>query len=296
MALPVGQISASDVNIELARSSTNLMTLDEQPVRALAQAPSGTISFQNLQGKSSGPVRKTIYVPYSAPANNVSITSTHPQISPQYVAGNTDIVVQVASGVVVGSATGDFAMAVSGFNTADTITINNQGYIVGAGGGGGAGSTSYGTGGGGGSGGWALNVSGLTTPGVTIDNTGMIAGGGGGGGGGGGAQWARPRPRPQGGPINFLVAGGNGGGGQGEVGGSPGGSFYGAGGGGGGQPYPFGAAGSGGPGGGWGSPGAPGGNAPQRSGGGGGAGGGYLYALGKPVTWINTGTRYGTTA
>ena len=307
MPLPVSQIAADQINLELQRPSTNELSLDETPVRGLAQRlradfPAGTISFQDFHGKALS-TRRTINVPYAAPANNVSITTTNPVISPQYVAGETDIVVQVASGVVIGSSTGDFAMSVSGFHTADTVTINNEGYIVGAGGGGGGGGVGLQPGGGGGGGGWALNVSGINTPTININNTGMIAGGGGGGGGGGGAQHSTPRPIPQRGPIVNRHSGGAGGGGAGQVGGgtpgqngaNPGGFNY-WGWGGSGAIYPFGRTGGGGQGGTWGTPGNPGGSAPQQGGGGGGAGGGYIYALGKPVNWINTGTVYGPTA
>jgi hypothetical protein len=142
-----------------------------------------------------------------------------------YVAGKTDIVLNITSTGVVGSASvGTPALNISGFATGDTVRINNAGYIIGVGGAGGAGGYYFqpsiccncftgpsgppqitpptsGTGGG-----IALS----TTFSVTINNTGTIGGGGGGGGGGAGA------------PFNQFAYGG----------------FYGGGGGGGGGYYP----------------------------------------------------------
>lgn len=295
MALPTGAIGASDINVELARPATNLLTMDETPVRTLAQVPSGTISFQNLQGKSSGPVRKTINVPLSGDQYNITITSSYPAIAPEYVAGTSDIVLQVAPGAVIGSGgPGAYAMTISGFNPEDTLVLNNQGYIVGSGGYGGGGGSGAGNpttpyGGGGQPGGHALNVAGIQTPNISINNQGVIGGGGGGGGGGAGATSTNPRPSRQGGPYNYGVGGGGGGQGGGRIGydllyGGPGG---------GGSPYRYGTTGGGGAGGPLGNGGGGGGPSPRGPGGGGGAGGNYINTQGKSVVWINTGQLYG---
>jgi len=53
MTTPSGTIKASDVNIELGKSSTALMSLNAADVRALAGVSSGQISYNNLRGKSS---------------------------------------------------------------------------------------------------------------------------------------------------------------------------------------------------------------------------------------------------
>jgi hypothetical protein len=55
MPTPTGTISMSDVNVELGRSSTTTISLNETVVRTLAGVASGTISMNDLRGKSSGP-------------------------------------------------------------------------------------------------------------------------------------------------------------------------------------------------------------------------------------------------
>ena len=53
MVLPTGTISMSQVNTELGRSSTASINLNETAVRTLAGVASGTISMNDLRGKSS---------------------------------------------------------------------------------------------------------------------------------------------------------------------------------------------------------------------------------------------------
>jgi hypothetical protein len=54
MTLPSsGQISMNDVNVELDRSGTTTISLNDADVRALAGVPSGQISLSNLYGKSN---------------------------------------------------------------------------------------------------------------------------------------------------------------------------------------------------------------------------------------------------
>lgn len=55
MALPTGTITMSDVNVELGKSPTALISLNDADVRSLAGVASGTISMDDLRGKSAGP-------------------------------------------------------------------------------------------------------------------------------------------------------------------------------------------------------------------------------------------------
>ena len=52
MVLPTGTISMANVNVELGRSSTATISLNETAVRSLAGVASGTISMNDLRGKS----------------------------------------------------------------------------------------------------------------------------------------------------------------------------------------------------------------------------------------------------
>ena len=62
MPLPTGTISLSDVNIELGRAATASINLNESPVRALAGISSGTISMNDLRGKSASRVMSVLII------------------------------------------------------------------------------------------------------------------------------------------------------------------------------------------------------------------------------------------
>lgn len=138
-----------------------------------------------------------------------------------YSAGNSDITVTVNSGVYLYStSTGGYGLNLSGGTAGDTLTIVNNGYIMGMGGAGGGyvgGSTARP----GSAGGPAINF-GFSLSGATVTNTsGYIGGGGGGGasgpnnsggyvgGAGGGAGGGKGGSNDQSGPGAY---GGNGGG------------------------------------------------------------------------------------
>jgi hypothetical protein len=53
MPTPTGTIKASDINIELGRSASAQLSLNDSGVRGLAGVPSGQISYNNLRGKSN---------------------------------------------------------------------------------------------------------------------------------------------------------------------------------------------------------------------------------------------------
>lgn len=293
MTTPSGQISLNDVNVELGLAGTTTISMNQANVRALAGVPSGAISMQNLQNKSS---RVSASATISANTSNYTLNTAK---APGYVAGKTDMVLNINSGVIVSSSsTGTAALIVdTSWNAADTVRINNSGVILGRGGNGGAGA--YVTPGStGGSGGLALQVQRA----LTMNNLNRISGGGGGGGGGGLAV-----------AVYIDAAGGGGGGGIGVSSGGSGtaGSANGAAGtlttnGGGGSgasnsyttgepPVTYVATGgAGGVGGTYGANGAGGnpGSPSNRLPGPGGPAGGAITGNGN-ITYINTGTRNG---
>ena len=251
---------------------------------------SGTIAIGNFYGATK---RAVISITIASNTYNYDVYANR---TPSYVAGISDLIVTVNPGVAVGStSTGAYAMLVpSAFNPGDTVTIVNNGTVIGMGGGGGTGAGNP--------------VGGLGTPGAgggnavyvnrptVITNNGTLAGGGGGGGGGTGTH--------SGGKRRQIVAGGGGGGGAGFNGGAGGAGGVGpatsgvpgspgtltTGGAGG-----AGAAGPGGPGGGQGAAGTAG--TPSGFGAGGTGGGAGHYIVGNPfVTYPATGTRLGSVA
>jgi len=312
MAIPgSGQVSISDLATEFGDSAPNQMSEFYRGGSLVPNTPgnssvptSGQISLSNFYGAQNRSVIALNLTSDSASSYNVYSNAAP---SPSYSAGATDVTVTVSPGVRRGSpATGaSYAITVpSQFTSGDTVTIVNQGQIVGRAGNGGAGGTGSGSGGAGGVGGRGIL---LQFP-TTIDNNSVLAGGGGGGGGGGGARRGSPNPK---GPIVYQnITGGGGGGGGGYPagsGGSPNGSSgqassQMAGGGGGtgqsqSQPNPKGTqtikAGNGGPGG---ARGVSGTSGQAGTGGGSGGGGGQrgYYLVGNPyVTWQSTGTRTG---
>lgn len=275
------------VNIELGRSATASINMNESAVRTLAGVASGAISMSNFYGKSNEFSFTIASDTQNANLRTLAINAGWNQSSTLRCTINSGIVVSANS-------TGVYALTISGSFPGGVNLINN-GFIIGMGGGGGSGSYT-GSGGGGGSAGPAL----LVQSAVSITNNGTIGGGGGGGGGGGTGR-------------DFVAAGSGGGGGRtgrtNSAGGSgafgfnfngangSGGTFSSAGGGGGGV---YGCAevcssgGAGGNGGGWGSSGNSGGGGDFPSGGGSGGSGGAAVVGNSNITWIATGTRLGS--
>ena len=289
MTLPLsGPLSLTDIQTEFGGS--NPVGLDEYYRGGLYVTPnntsvptSGAIAINNFYGTTR---RITVPLSISSPTYNYDVYNNR---GPSYIAGISDIAVTIAPGVQVGStSTAAYAMLVpSSFNAGDTVTITNNGTIVGNGGGGGPAIFAANPGNPGAGGGNALYVNRPTT----IQNNSVIGGGGGGGGGGAGTT-------PNKGPSGWGGGGGGGAGynagdgGAGPYAGSPGSLNSG----GSGTTADFGV--SGGPGGAQGavgSAGGPTGGANPRPGGPGGDAG--FYIVGNPfVTWSATGTRNGPAA
>jgi hypothetical protein len=291
MALPSsGPLSLNDIQTEFG--GTNPISLDEYYAGGAyvpagtsgtygAVPSSGTISIQNFYGTVKG---FTFNATISSNTQNYNLRASAVsagwnQTLPLIAS------VTVNSGVVVGSSSiATFAFSTGAtFPTGTTLSLTNNGFIVGRGGNGPAGVGS-GNGNPGTAGGPALQAQYA----ITIYNNGTVGGGGGGGGGGGAGRSVR---------FGWTAAGGGGGGGAGNTAGTPNGTTT-AGGAGlvGGV---FGAE-RGGTGGAGGNLGATGGTGQTGSGSGGGGTGGAGGAAGActsgnvNITWAVIGTRLGT--
>lgn len=284
MALPSsGVISLSDVNVELGLSATAQISLNDSAVRTLFGVASGAINMQNGYGKANE-------FGFTIASNTTNANLRSLAVSAGWNE-STSLVATLDSGIYISSnATGTPALTIDGSFPSGVKFVNN-GTVVGDGGNGGAGGYAQNSppGAVGGGGGTAISIS----VAVSIENNGVIAGGGGGGGGGGGSIYSV-------GKAYGYASGGGGGGGQSGLTNSSGGSgtntgvagtISAAGGGG----YGGGYGGSGGAGGGWGANGANGANGAEIGGSGGGGGSGGAATSGQSnVTWLATGTRYGT--
>lgn len=183
-----GAISLNDINIEFSRGSGASLSLSQLyrgggivGSNNTNVPTSGAISLSNFYGATR---RATATVTYSTSQSNINFTTSS---VPGYVAGVTDITVNIPSGVSITSTSSTSpAFTVGAFASGDTIYIVNAGSIAGAGGKGGGepgGPGNYRYESPGAAGGNAIDLS-PTSAAVTINNSGTIAGGGGGGGNG----------------------------------------------------------------------------------------------------------------
>ena len=279
MTLPVsGAISLNQVNVELGIAGTTTISLNQSNLRTLFGVGSGAITMSNGYGKANA---------FGfAVASNVTNANLRTLAVNAGWTGTSALTCTLNSGIYfISSAVGTAGLTING-SFPNGVTFVNNGIVVGDHGDGGGGAGWAGSGGGGGAGGLAL----LIQSAVSIRNNGTIAGGGGGGGGGGSARGTNNN-----GDIYYPVSGGSGGRGK-SVSGPLGGS--------GGQAVTQGKStfrgGTGGTGGQWGaSGGAGGGGSGNAQGGGGrpggaGGGGGAATSGQSSVTWLATGTRYGS--
>ena len=280
-----GSVIGQSIQYEIYETTSNLISLNDPKVRALAQVPSGAIVMpQDFYGKTY-----TQFFTISTSQVNFNLL-TYLNANGWDPLARADVT--IAPGVYIYSnSTGTPGMVISGVYKKG-VKITNNGFIVGMGGRGGNGTGGVGLVGL--PGGLALSVSSA----VTINNTsGTIGGGGGGGGGGAGYTFTCPCS----GSTTTYVGGGGGGGRTGLVN-SLNGTGFGAGNqgtslsggtGGAGQPPPS-TSGTGGNGGNWGSNGGNGGNS-AASGAAGGVGGAAGAAItgNTNITWEGFGIRLG---
>lgn len=162
-----GTTAGVSIEIENGGNGTTQISLNDSAVRTLAGVPSGAIIMPtNFYGKSN-----RVSISYTFTTSTVNASLNVSSIG-GYTAGKTDITVTVNSGIYLwANSTSNYGLNLTGGTTGDTLTLVNNGYIMGQGG-----TPNV-------AGGAALNVGiGMN---ITINNAGYIGGGGGGGGGSG---------------------------------------------------------------------------------------------------------------
>ena len=177
-----GQISISNIAVELGRAATAQTDMNESAVRTLAGVASGAISMSNFYGKSTNFVFN----------QTLSSNTTDYNLKSSAIAGGWNqtaplqATITINSGVYVyATSTGTYAFDTgSTFPSGTTLALVNNGVILGAGGAGGGGGQSTASASlpvAGAGGGPAL----IARYAISITNNNTIGGGGGGGGGGG---------------------------------------------------------------------------------------------------------------
>ena len=222
-----GSTPGRSINLEFGRAA-NATTSMSQLYRGGGIVPnatannaiptSGTISLSQFYGVTN---RVSINIVLSSNQTNYVLNTAK---AAGYVAGISDITLTINSGVYVSSNdTGVPALDVdTSWAAGDTVTVVNNGFIVGRGGNGGAGVSIIGPRTfSGGSAGSAGGLAFRAQRGVSVNNAGTIGGGGGGGGGGGARAGSTGEP-----PQSVNEPGSGGGGGRGGSSGGAGGTLY----------------------------------------------------------------------
>ena len=215
-----GATAGQSINLENGAAATAQVSLNDTAVRNLAGVASGAITMPtNFYGKSN-----VVNISYTFSANTANASLNLSSIS-GYSAGKSNITVTVNSGIYLYSTSvAGYGLSITGGTTGDTLTIVNNGYIMGQGGNGYPLSNR--------DGGPALNLGfGMTS--CTINNTNASAYIGGGGGGGGANVGKQIMGGAGGVGGGSGGSGGTSGGGGGSIGGSGADGGYNCGGGGG---------------------------------------------------------------
>lgn len=198
-----GAISMSNINVELAYSSTAQISLNDTAVRNLLGrgTAASTISLNDGYGKSS-------MFKFNISGDRINLYNA------AIAAGwNGSSKVQATlTADIYSTSTATAALYIGSF-PAGVVVLLNGFSVVGAGGVGGMGRGGSVASDSGGTGGLGLLVDSSNSGGVWIDNSGNISGGGGGGGGGGSRAVAPVGGRAYGGSASGVTGGGGGGGG-----------------------------------------------------------------------------------
>lgn len=211
MALPAsGAITLLDLVTEFGGSPTHELTEYYRGGAYVPDVPansgvptSGLIGLTSFYGAVN---RRQVTITLSTNQTNYVLNTAKVA---GYMSGLTDVTLVINAGVYVSAnSTGSYALDVdTSWATGDTISIVNNGFIVGMGGAGGSSSGASGVGSNGAAGGSAFRAQRA----VSVTNNGTIGGGGGGGGGGRSRSYAWSDKVSSG---TYTYAGGGGGGGR----------------------------------------------------------------------------------
>ena len=129
--------AASSIAAELGLGATTCISMNQAAVRGLAGKPSGAIVMPtDFYGKSNRVIAPTVTI-----SANTANYIFNPAKVTGYIAGKTDAILIINTGIYVyATTTAGAGLTVSGWATGDTVTVINNGYIIGQGGNGANGS------------------------------------------------------------------------------------------------------------------------------------------------------------
>lgn len=125
-----GSISMSQVNVELKKGETTVITLNDTDVRKLAGKPSGIISMGDLRGKKASEYVENYQIysnSWSGKNKSGSFAVTFPH---RVISGEIHVRVDSSSAKSVGNIN-LFGQMIYGFGDTKTFKINNVNSITG---------------------------------------------------------------------------------------------------------------------------------------------------------------------